>query len=123
MMLDLQCVVHKARGFNSGNFRVRHDRPQLIVDFRPSLAIGQWAPPLIFLSQKAGGLLRRAKPPVEYLICVAVGRGTTQYYILASVLLQFALSCIGLHLFAKARKPAKMRSVNDLQVGMVGGFG
>lgn len=52
IVLDLECVVHRARGFNNGNFRVRHDRPQLIVDFRSSLAIGRWAPPLIFFSQK-----------------------------------------------------------------------
>ena len=52
ILLDLQCMVHRARGFNNGNFRVCHDRPQLIVDFRSCLSVGQWAPPLIFLSQK-----------------------------------------------------------------------
>jgi len=52
ILLDFQCVVHKARGFNNGDFRVRHDRPQLIVDFRSRLSIGNWAPPLILISQK-----------------------------------------------------------------------
>lgn len=52
LLLDLDCVIHKARGFRNGDFRVRHDRPQLIVDFRAGLSEYRWTPPLICLSGK-----------------------------------------------------------------------
>lgn len=52
LVLDMQCTVHKARGFNNGKFRVCHDRPQLIADFRACLSQGNWAPPLVFFSQR-----------------------------------------------------------------------
>ncbi len=52
VLIDPQCIMHRARGFHNGDFRVRHDRPQLITDFRSRLAIGGWSPPLVFFSTK-----------------------------------------------------------------------
>jgi len=52
IVLDMFCTVHKARGFANGGFRVQHDRPQLIVNFRSQLGQGQWMPPLVFCAQK-----------------------------------------------------------------------
>ncbi len=51
ILLDPGCVVHRGRGFNRGDSRIAHDRPQLIVDFRARLAIGDWTPPLMILSR------------------------------------------------------------------------
>lgn len=52
ILLDPYCMVQRARGCNNGRFWCGHDRPQMIVDFRARLAIGTWAPPLIFVSLK-----------------------------------------------------------------------
>ncbi len=50
ILLDPNCIVHRGRSFGSGKCRVVHDRPQLIVDFKAKLAIGQWSPPLMIMS-------------------------------------------------------------------------
>lgn len=50
ILLDPNCIVHRGRSFGSGKERVVHDRPQLIVDFKAKLAIGQWSPPLMIMS-------------------------------------------------------------------------
>jgi len=50
ILLDPNCIVHRGRGFENGRFRVTHDRPQLIVNFRSKLAVGNWCPPLIIMS-------------------------------------------------------------------------
>lgn len=52
VVLDINCQIHKARGFYSNNFRVAHDRPQMIVDYRASLTEDGWTPPLVFLAKK-----------------------------------------------------------------------
>lgn len=52
IVLDMFCTIHKARGFENRGFRVQHDRPELIVNFRSSLSHGCWSPPLIFCVQK-----------------------------------------------------------------------
>jgi hypothetical protein len=52
VLIDPQCIMHRARGFHNGDFRVRHDRPQLVTDFRSRLEIGGWIPPLVFFSTK-----------------------------------------------------------------------
>lgn len=60
ILLDPNCIVHCGRGFGNGKYRVAHDRPQLIVDFRAKLAIGRWSPPLMVMS-----LRRAAAVPTE----------------------------------------------------------
>lgn len=50
ILLDPNCIVHRGRSFGSGKYRIVHDRPQLIVDFRAKLAVGQWSPPLMIMS-------------------------------------------------------------------------
>ncbi len=50
ILLDPNCIVHRGRGFGKGKFRVAHDRPQLIVNFRSKLTVGNWSPPLIVMS-------------------------------------------------------------------------
>lgn len=53
VLIDNYCRVHAARGFNNGNFRVQHDRPQLIVNFRARLSDDGWMPPLVIFTEKA----------------------------------------------------------------------
>ena len=89
LVLDPHCMIHKARGFRKGNYRVRNDRPQLIADFRAHLAQGTWSPPLVFFAKQPaksintdamlgpycleafryvdGRQLRMGEPPVEFL--------------------------------------------------------
>ncbi|MEX1027509.1 MAG: hypothetical protein WD049_05815 [Candidatus Paceibacterota bacterium] len=55
MLLDPTCIVHEARSFSNQGFHVAHDRPQLIANFRSSLAVGRWAPPLIVMSWHRAG--------------------------------------------------------------------
>ncbi len=50
ILLDPNCIVHRGRGFGKGKFRISHDRPQLIVNFRSMLAVGKWCPPLMIMS-------------------------------------------------------------------------
>ena len=57
-VLDPQCIIHHGRGFDSGSFSVQHDRPQIIVDFRFNHSVGDWAPPLIFISKKPAKSVR-----------------------------------------------------------------
>lgn len=52
ILLDPQCFVHSGRAFQNGNFRIVHDRPQMIVDFRSAFAIGKWSPPFIEMTSK-----------------------------------------------------------------------
>jgi hypothetical protein len=52
ILIDMLCNVHKARGFERGNFHIANDRPQLVANFRNSLLRDGWAPPLIVLTQK-----------------------------------------------------------------------
>jgi hypothetical protein len=53
ILVDMLCHVHCAREMpNSGAFVVANDRPQMIANFRNSLSIDGWAPPLIILTQK-----------------------------------------------------------------------
>ena len=52
ILIDMLCNVHKARGFERGNFHIENDRPQLIANFRNSLLRDGWAPPFILLTQK-----------------------------------------------------------------------
>ena len=53
ILIDMLCHVHKLRsGFESGNFHVGNDRPQFLADFRNSLGVGGWTPPLFILTQK-----------------------------------------------------------------------
>ncbi len=51
ILLDPNCIVHRGRGFDKGNSRVVHDRPQIIVNFRSKLSIGSWSPPMIVMSR------------------------------------------------------------------------
>lgn len=55
LLLDPNCIVHCARSFSNEGFWVAHDRPQLIVDFRASQAVGAWAPPLTIMSRHRAG--------------------------------------------------------------------
>jgi hypothetical protein len=71
LLLDLQFLVHKARAFDTRSFRVRrkkavaedddhsfdakpfrvhHDRPQFIADFRGRCAREGWSPPLVIFA-------------------------------------------------------------------------
>ena len=50
ILLDPNCIVHRGRGFGNNKYRIAHDRPQLIVDFKSELAIGRWTPPLFVMS-------------------------------------------------------------------------
>jgi hypothetical protein len=53
ILVDMLCHVHCARQIGSpGGFSVANDRPQMIADFRYSLSIDGWAPPLIIVTQK-----------------------------------------------------------------------
>ena len=52
IVLDPQCFVHRGRAFQNGNYRVVHDRPQMIVNFRSAFAVGRWSPPFIQMSCK-----------------------------------------------------------------------
>jgi len=51
ILLDPNCIVHRGRGFGNSKYRITHDRPQLIVDFRSRLSIGNWTPPLMVMSR------------------------------------------------------------------------
>lgn len=44
ILVDMLCHVHKARRGN--------DRPQLVANFRNSLSLGRWSPPLFILTEK-----------------------------------------------------------------------
>jgi hypothetical protein len=55
ILLDPQCFVHSGRSFTRGNRRMVHDRPQMIVDFRASRAVGDWQPPFIHMTCKRAG--------------------------------------------------------------------
>ncbi|WP_145118900.1 hypothetical protein [Rosistilla oblonga] len=50
ILLDPNCIVHRGRGFGKRKSRIAHDRPQLIVNFRSKLAVGNWCPPLMVMS-------------------------------------------------------------------------
>ena len=50
ILLDPNCIVHRGRSFGSGTYRVVHDRPQFVVNFKARLAIGRWSPPLMIMS-------------------------------------------------------------------------
>ncbi len=52
IVLDTQSFVHRGRAFQNGNFRIVHDRPQMIVDFRAAFAIGKWSPPFFQMTCK-----------------------------------------------------------------------
>ena len=52
LLIDMLCQVHKARGLDNGAFHVRNDRPQNIANYRSSLCVDGWSPPLFVLSQK-----------------------------------------------------------------------
>lgn len=52
IMLDPACIVHRARSFTNRSHRIAHDRPQLVVDFRASMAREDWSPPLVVMSRK-----------------------------------------------------------------------
>ncbi len=52
IVVDMLCHIHQARGMQNGAFVVRNDRPQLVANFRNSIAVGRWLPPVIFLTQK-----------------------------------------------------------------------
>ncbi len=52
IVLDPQCFVHRGRSFQNGNYRIVHDRPQMIVNFRSAFAIGSWSPPFIQMTCK-----------------------------------------------------------------------
>jgi len=68
IIVDPHCIVHRSRGFHREDFYVRHDRPQLVVDFRNSLAIGNWSPPLIVVSlRRAGAVSTSAIQRAYYL--------------------------------------------------------
>lgn len=51
LLLDPNCIVHRGRSFSRRGVRIAHDRPQKVVNFRASQAIGRWAPPLIVMSR------------------------------------------------------------------------
>jgi hypothetical protein len=51
-VVDPECYVHLGRGFTRGNFHVQNDRPQLIANFRHSVELENWLPPLILLTEK-----------------------------------------------------------------------
>ncbi len=55
ILLDPQCFVHRGRSFTCGNRRLVHDRPQMIVDFRASCAVGDWQPPFVHMTCKRAG--------------------------------------------------------------------
>jgi hypothetical protein len=53
ILVDMLCHVHCARQIHgSGGFIVANDRPQMIADFRYSLSVDGWAPPLIIVTEK-----------------------------------------------------------------------
>ena len=54
VVVDMLCHIHQARGgIQHGNFYVSNDRPQLIANFRNTVALDGWLPPLVFVTQKA----------------------------------------------------------------------
>ncbi len=55
ILLDPQCFVHSGRSFTCGNRRQVHDRPQMVVDFRASYAVGDWQPPFVHMTCKRAG--------------------------------------------------------------------
>lgn len=53
ILVDMLCYVHRARNMpRRRRFVVRNDRPQMIADFRNSLCIHGWVPPLIILTRE-----------------------------------------------------------------------
>jgi len=53
LLIDMLCNVHEARGIKTpGGFRVQHDRPQFVANFRGSLLEDGWTPPFLILTQK-----------------------------------------------------------------------
>jgi hypothetical protein len=53
ILLDMLCHVHRARRMRTpGGFAVDNDRPQMIADFRNSLLVEGWAPPLIIVTEE-----------------------------------------------------------------------
>ena len=61
ILLDPNCIVHLGRAFHKGRDRIAHDRPQLIVDFRASQALGDWSPPLIVMSRHRAAAVNTLK--------------------------------------------------------------
>ncbi len=69
LIIDMQCHIHKARqGIRRGRFYVPNDRPQLIADFRSRMTIGEWAPPVVFMTQKRAKALNT--DPVRRAYCL-----------------------------------------------------
>lgn len=68
ILLDPNCIVHKARSFQRGNFHLKHDRPQFIVDFRSKLNVGTWAPPLIIMSLNKSAAVLTSKVTRVYCL-------------------------------------------------------
>jgi len=68
LLLDLQFNVHMARGMESGNFYVQHDRPQFIVDFRARCAREDWSPPLLIFAKKPAKALNTDAAPSPYCL-------------------------------------------------------
>jgi len=53
VVVDMLCHIHKARGgIQNGTFFASNDRPQQIANFRNSVAIDGWLPPLLFVTEK-----------------------------------------------------------------------
>lgn len=68
ILLDSNCTVHRGRSFHNGRARIAHDRPQLIVNFRASQAIGNWAPPLIVMSRHRAAAVSTQKVARVYCL-------------------------------------------------------
>jgi len=68
VLLDPNCIVHRGRGFGKGNYRITHDRPQLIVNFRSNLAVGNWSPPLVVMSLHRAAAVSTADVTRVYML-------------------------------------------------------
>jgi hypothetical protein len=54
IVLDTLCEMHKTwRGLSDARWTGRKDLPQLIANFRSKLAVGNWVPPLVLLTDRS----------------------------------------------------------------------
>jgi hypothetical protein len=55
IVLDPECIMYKARGWNRWGRTIHNDLPQHVVNFRAALDEDGWQPPLLLLTTKPAG--------------------------------------------------------------------
>ena len=68
LLVDSQCIVHKARGWGKRSSPYQNDRPQHVVDFRASLSVGGWSPPLVVFTQRPAKSVNTIKLQRSYCL-------------------------------------------------------